>query len=265
MPPVSLRFDVNRYAPGLRHRPHAHDELHISVVLRGGVRESVAGEEEYGEALSVVVKDPGLDHADEFSPSGALLARLSIHGTPLSDLVEHADRADSWRWTHDTAVAAPFLRIVDRGRRGRSFFPTDDNDVVDLLAALSARPGPPPNGEPPGWLRDATDTIEHAWRPGLGSRDLARAAGVHPVYLARCVRRWHGVSVGDLLRHARLRRAAHAVATGHFTVSSVAHSLGFSDEAHLCRDFSRATGIAPGRLRRLVRECDATRRACGAA
>jgi AraC family transcriptional regulator len=265
MLPESLRFHVNGYAPGLRYRPHTHDELQISVVLRGGVRESVAGEDAYGEALSVVVKDPGLSHANEFSTSGALLARLSMDGTPLSELVERADRAHAWRWIHDTAVAAPFLRLVDRGRRGTSSFSADDDDVVDLLAALSARACAPPKGEPPAWLNAAIGTIEQAWRPGLGSRDLARAAGVHPVYLARCVRRWHGVSVGDLLRRARLCRAAHAVATGEQTVSSVAHALGFSDEAHLCRDFARATGIAPGRLRRFVRECDATRQSTGAA
>ena len=255
----SLRFELSAYRPDQHHRPHAHAELQISLVLRGGLCESVAGRVECGGPLSVVVKDPGLVHADDYRHDGALIARLSSPATELRDLVEHPGRAGAWRWTHDPAVATPFLRLIVRGTNGEHSFPTDDGDVLDLLAAHSARAARAPSGAPPAWLRTVIAAIDFAWFPALRSRDLARSAGVHPVYLARCVRRWYGVSLGDLLRRARLRHAARAVAAGATTVSAVAHAHGFSDEAHLCRAFAQATGFAPGRFRRLVQACAALR------
>jgi len=257
MPPRPVHFDVSSYAPGTRHRPHAHDELHISLVLRGSVRERVGGVLEHGAPLSVVVKDPCVTHEDEFGDTGALMVRLCLFGREIADIIDDARRATSWRWTHDAAVARPFLRIAERLRRGPLSLTTADDDVTDLLAAISARAAATAGGEPPAWLRDAVTLIQDGWRPGLGVHDVARFAGVHPVYLARCVRRWYGVATGDLLRRERLRHAACGVAANASTVSGVAHDLHFSDEAHLCREFGQTLGVTPGRYRRLTRALDA--------
>jgi AraC family transcriptional regulator len=84
--------------------------------------------------------------------------------------------------------------------------------------------------------------------------DVARRAGVHPVYLARCVRRWYRTGVAEELRRLRVRSAAAGLAESSRTVSDLAHDNGFADEAHLCRTFRRATGIPPGAFRSLLRE-----------
>ncbi len=253
MLPTPFGVDVSWYVPGTRHTPHAHEELQISLVLKGSLVESVGGRVEQAGALSVAVKDPQVTHEDQFGREGALLVRLCVRGRGIADLVEHPDRAYPWRWTHDAAVARPFLRIVGRSTRGPVKLTSTDDDITDLLAALSARSAAPASGEPPAWVRDVVARIRDGWSPGLTVHDLAHAAGVHPVYLARCIRRWYGMSVGDLLRQERLRHAARGVAADESTVSSVAHGLRFSDEAHLCREFSRAVGLTPGRYRRLSR------------
>ncbi|HVZ48464.1 MAG TPA: helix-turn-helix domain-containing protein, partial [Gemmatimonadaceae bacterium] len=225
-----MHVAASTYGPGTRHEPHAHDDLQISVVLRGEVEERVGPHVERAAALSVVVKDPRVTHADRFGAEGALIVRLSARGGGLADLVDDPSRALPWRWTHDPAVAAPFLRIAERGARGERAFAVDDDDVTDLIAALSARAAPLAAGATPAWLVDAVRSIDEGWRPGLTVRDVACAARVHPVYLARCVRRWHGVSAGDLVRRARLRHAAREVAARRVTVSAIAHALGYADE-----------------------------------
>src|SRR5262245_54081098 len=105
---ATVGLDVSRYEPGLRHEPHAHDELHISLVVRGSVSERVGGKVEQAGPLSVVVKDPCVSHANEFGPQGALMVRLCLWQCEIADLVEHPGRARAWRWTHDAAVARPF-------------------------------------------------------------------------------------------------------------------------------------------------------------
>jgi AraC-like DNA-binding protein len=228
--------------------------MHLSLVLRGGLHEFANGKEERADPLSVVLKDPGVVHADAFGRDGAVITQLGIRAAVFADLVDDPRRARPWIWSHGGASAAPFLRIVARGRAGQRRFADDDDDVVDLLASLSARRADPPSGDPPRWLQDAAAHLEEGWRPGLSVRDVARASDVHPVYLARCLRRWYGAGGAELMRRARLRHAVRAIADTGQTMAGVAYAAGFSDEAHLCREFCKATGLTPARFRRLGRD-----------
>jgi AraC family transcriptional regulator len=247
-----MRLEANEYAAGTRHLPHAHAELQISLVLWGDVEERVGNRVERGGSLSVVVKDPGVRHADDFGSRGACMARLALPRTGFAQLVESADRALEWQWSHEPRVAKPFLRLVERAAAGANDFWVDDEDMIDLFAAISARPAPVAGG-PPSWLANVVADLRDGWTPGMTVADLASQARVHPVYLARCIRRWYGVAAGDLLRAARLRHAADALVGGGATVSAVAHATGFADEAHLNRTLRTAIGATPARFSRTAR------------
>lgn len=252
MMPATLTFHAAGYRPGTRHLPHEHDELHLSLVLSGRVAETVGRVTELASALSVVAKDTGVIHANDFGAAGARIAQLGLPRGTIGALVDDPSRSAGWRWTHDTRVARPFLRLVHRASEGAAAFAADDPDVLDLLAAFTARPAVTPRGRPPAWLERTMRDLRESWYPGLRVTDVARRAGVHPVYLARSVRRWLGIGVGEELRRLRLRSAAAAMLERDRTVSEVAHAGGFADEPHLCREFRYATGITPGRYRALV-------------
>jgi AraC family transcriptional regulator len=252
-----LSFDVSEYAGGLHHPAHKHEELQFSIVLSGALRETVSGTTQVGRALSVVVKDSGVVHSNEFGPDKPKLARLSLPSGTLEGLTGDPSRSDSWKWTHDSRVAHPFLRLVQRARRhGLGRFSVDDPDVLDLLAAFTARRENARAGDPPCWVRQIVDEIRSGWNPDMSVRDIAARAGVHPVYLARCVRRWYGVGVAEEMRRARVRAAASELLIGRRTVCFVAHRYGYSDESHLCREFRDSLGITPRRYRLLVRDLE---------
>lgn len=250
---ATLSFDATDYQAGTRHPPHQHDCLHLSLVLRGSVAEAVSGVTEYAGALSIVAKDAGVVHADHFGPTGARLARLTLPSGTVCGLIDDARRAPSWQWRHNAHIAKSFLRLVRRASFGVSVFGADDPDLLDILALLTAQPASPPRGRPPGWLEQTMVDLRQSWHPGLTVRDVARTAGVHPVYLARSVRRWYGTGVGEEIRRLRFRRAVAAIAGSRATVSKVAHETGFSDEAHLCRSFRQSLDITPRCYRALLR------------
>jgi AraC family transcriptional regulator len=254
MIPSSLTLAATAYRPNSRHPAHTHDELQVTIVLTGSVCERVGSQIECAEPLSVVVKDPGVRHADDFGAAGAVTARLSARHITFSDLVEHPRRSPDWRWLHGGGSAArPFLQLVFRRAAGETMFSLDDADLVDLFAAVSARHCRPARGQPPAWLRNTVAHIRDGWHPELRMRDVAHAARVHPVYLARCLRRWYGISGAEMLRQSRFRYAAKGVADDDGTFASVACATGFADEAHLSRAFSAIVGVPPGRFRRLTR------------
>ncbi|MGH7710747.1 MAG: helix-turn-helix domain-containing protein, partial [Gemmatimonadaceae bacterium] len=233
---ATLAFHADAYSPGTRHPLHRHDELHLSLVLSGHVTETVGRVTEWAGALSVVAKDAGVLHANDFGPAGAKLARLSLNAGTIAALVDDPARAEAWHWAHDPAAAAPYIRLVRRTYGTARTFSADDPDLLELLAAMTARRAAPVRANPPAWLAQTMDELRSDWRPGRSVQDVARRAGVHPVYLARCVRRWYGTGLGEELRRLRIRAAAAAVAELHGTVSRVAHSHGFADEPHLCRE-----------------------------
>ena len=239
-----FKFDASAYAAGTRQAPHQHEDLQITIVLRGRLEERVGRNLERPGTFSVVTKDPGVLHEDTFAPEGSLTARLSISAT-FADFVEHPVRAEAWRWRHDPRMARPFLRIVTRGLEGIQRFAADDDDVIDLVAALSARDAAT-IADAPDWLQRTVQRLYDDWRPTTVG-DVAKALDLHPVYFARCVRRWYGIGAAELLRDARLRLAARAIATSDQTVAVPAFQTGYADEPHLSRDLATATGMPPAR------------------
>lgn len=262
----ALTLSIDQYAGGLTQPTHAHDHLHLSLLLRGRLEETIGGTVEQAGALSVVVKDPGVRHADRFGPSPVLIARLSLADAGLGALVEPGRWTTGWQWAHEGAIARAFVQLVARHAgtanpvaRCRVRLATNDETMLDLLAALTARSIRTPHAlgaasAPPRWLAECVARWRAEWTPQLTVRTLAAEAGVHPVYLARCMRRWYGRGVHDELQRLRLRAAADALAHSDHTVSSVAHATGWSDEAHLCRTFRARLGVTPTRYRTLARE-----------
>jgi AraC family transcriptional regulator len=256
---VHLHFAADHYGPGLRHAPHEHTTLQLSIVLAGSLEERVGGVTERAGPLSVVCKAAGVRHADDFGRNGARLARLTLPRGELTTLLDDATRATEWRWTHDPRVAAPFLRVVHRAAtasRAPVTLADEDPDLLDLLAAISARAVPPARGAPPAWLAETITWAGTAWRPAMRVPDIAARAGVHPVYLTRCVRRWYGVSVSQLLQQLRLRDAVARATRNSRPISEAAHEAGFADEAHFNRAMREATGMPPGRFRDLLRQLE---------
>jgi len=246
----TLAFRLDDYPTAHRQPPHRHDDLHLSLVLRGGLSETVGGETVQAAPLSVVVKAPDLVHANCWGEGGARLARLALPQASLAVLSEHPGRDVAWRWSHEMHVARPFLQLLHRHQQlGMTRVAAQDTDLSDLVAALTARPAHESTGTAPRWLQDVVQRVHDDWHPLLDGHRLAAEAHVHPVYLARCVRRWYGVSLGSLLRYERLRRTAAALTASRVRGALVAQGCGFADEAHMSREVKSALGLSPRALR----------------
>lgn len=241
-----LTLHKARYTGALVQPLHQHDALQLSMVLTGAVEETVGGVTHAGAPLHIAVKDAGVAHANRWAPGGAQLVRLEAHGQSLAQLTATPE-APVWRWRFDPSAIRAFLRVASAN--AESVTPTECSDTADLLAALVARPAACAKGAPPRWLVDVIDALAAEWSPQLGTATLASRAGVHPVYLARCVRRWYGVSVGDLLRRERLRHVVAQLAHSRDRMALVAYACGFADEAHCVRTVRQSLGVTPAALR----------------
>jgi AraC family transcriptional regulator len=102
----------------------------------------------------------------------------------------------------------------------------------------------------PRWLQRGEEYLHQEFRSSISLRDVAREAGVHPVYFARVFRRRHGCPVSAYLRALRLVEAGRLVLREGQSLATAALAAGFADQAHLSRCFSRQFGFSPRAVRR---------------
>jgi AraC family transcriptional regulator len=81
-------------------------------------------------------------------------------------------------------------------------------------------------------------------------RDLSAVARRSPAHFSRKFKLAVGVSPHAYVVQRRLERACHLMMTSAEPLSEIALSVGFSDQAHLCRLFRQAFGQSPAHWRR---------------
>ena len=81
-------------------------------------------------------------------------------------------------------------------------------------------------------------------------RDLSAVARRSPAHFSRKFKVAVGASPHAYVVRRRVERACHLMMTSAASLSEIALSVGFSDQAHLCRLFRQAFGQSPANWRR---------------
>jgi AraC-like DNA-binding protein len=115
----------------------------------------------------------------------------------------------------------------------------------------------PPPGDPCEVVTELVEKV--AADPAMFRvEDLAERAGVRPRQLQRWFAEHVGVSPKWVIRRYRLYEAAERAARGtEVRWADLAAELGFSDQAHLTREFTAALGMPPDRYAAYCREAAA--------
>ncbi|MBC6461426.1 AraC family transcriptional regulator [Actinomadura sp. HBU206391] len=142
-----------------------------------------------------------------------------------------ADGAGALR--RDELLSAALTALVRRGATG----PGSGNGTAARNGASAVRIA--------GRVRTLLD---EAYADDLGADDLAAVTGASRYAVYRAFQAVYGMSPSDYQRQARLRAARRMLATGG-APARVAAAVGFADQSHLTRWFSRYYGITPGAYR----------------
>lgn len=223
---------------------HVHRQAYFSMVLAGGYREETGRRAIEYDVLTIVYHPPGTAHIDEIGPRGARFLTIEadddlVSGERISPRLRSGypvelPREAGW-------IALQLLRAEDSA--------SGESSVLELLGLAD---GTPASAGAPAWLTSALEHVRDEFRAPPSARELARRAGVHPVHLARVVRRDTGHSLAGIVR---LRRIEHAIGLlgSDEPLSSIALDCGFADQPHFTRAFRQVTGMCPGTMRRLLR------------
>lgn len=114
-------------------------------------------------------------------------------------------------------------------------------------AARPVRPGP--GGEVARVAERARQVLDATCLQELTAAELAGAVGRSRFAVYRAFQAVHGMAPSDYQRQRRLRAARALIADGQ-PLAEVAAGVGFTDQSHLTRWFTRTFGITPAAYRR---------------
>jgi AraC family transcriptional regulator len=125
--------------------------------------------------------------------------------------------------------------------------------TLEILAETCRHRARLPDRAPPRWLLRARELLHDRFTEKLCLDEIATAAGVHPVHLARAFRDHFGCTPGDYLRRLRVESACQQLAASDTPLTAVALSAGFADQSHFTKTFRRFMQMTPGEFRRNFR------------
>lgn len=260
---------------------HDHRLAYFCCLARGGYEETAGRRLEYLPG-SVIFHPASLHHHDRITAPRTRLVIVELDVSRLDQLrdlrptaardVVRCDRQAglimcalearlAGRASDDAARVRTETR-KDARERATAVVPNDpdmdtnaagdaDEDLVFELLGVLARLRD--ERTPGAWLVRAEELMAEEAHHTLRVADIAARVGVHPVRLARAIRRRHRCSVSDHLHAIRLDRACRLLRATDTPLTDVAAALGYADQSHFTRVFSARLGISPSRFRAATR------------
>jgi AraC family transcriptional regulator len=226
---------------------HAHQAGFVSLMLEGEYRET-AGFSQFGyQPFSCIYHPPGMDHRDEIGQAGVTLITLEFK-PELFDAMDFA--TVDLRPIIDLSSRRPAWELMDLYRRISSTA-ANDLDIESRAVALAFSIVKFSCSTPRDLrsLQRAREYVHAHFSENLTLARVARASGVHPVYLGQIFRQEFGETLGEYLNRIRVHAAAAMLANSDLPLSAVAADLGFYDQSHFTRVFRQFTGATPGTFR----------------
>ena len=226
---------------------HRHAHMYLSLLLRGGYREWVDGQEIAYAPMTAVFHPEELEHRDEITAAKSVFFIVEIDPALVGAGRRHRGLRSVRDVSGGPAVWA-MVRLLDALRDGARRDALDaEEPVVEILDHLT---GAEVAATPPRWLARVEARLRDACVEPASLRTLAEVAGVHPVHVARVFRRHHGCTMREHLHRLRVLEASRRIAAGA-PLAEVALASGFCDQSHLTHVFRAVTGMTPSAYRNL--------------
>jgi AraC-like DNA-binding protein len=233
---------------------HTHEGYVICAVTDGVEGIGLPGRSERAGAGGVVLINPETPHTAYAGTEGGWAYRVlyPAPGVVTSVAAETSALRGTPAFTAtvlDDPVTARLIADVHRAAE-RDNALAADTCLRLVVARLLARHGgarpvsAPARGAGPGAAARARDLLASRLTDPPGLEQLAAATGTSAFALLRAFRTAYGLPPHAWLTNERVRRARRLLDTGA-TPADTAVAVGFTDQPHLTRHFTRIVGVPP--------------------
>jgi AraC family transcriptional regulator len=238
-----------RYPASISVPRHSHEHGYICLVRQGGYIETYGKKTRACGPSTLAFHPPGEIHSEHFHNREALSFNIEISPRWLARVREYSGVLDCPTDFQGGPLARLALRLYKEFDRMDDVSPLAIEGLALEMMAEAARAGRVADRKPPRWLAQARDLLHARFNESLALKEIARSAGVHPVYLASAFRRFYGCTVGEYVRRLRVEYACREITTTDAALVDVAFAAGFASQSHLCNAFKSFTGLTPTEYR----------------
>ena len=242
-----LTIHATEYFVGGLTDVHSHENARIVLVLRGQFQEHFGQKTRECSASSLIFRPAGETHRERFLSKRSLCISLDIGLLWMARIRQDLALQNPlyFQSPHLIPIYASLIREL---QTPDSFSEPVVESLLTEVFGLSARNQFLSEGPYPKWLKRVRELLIST-PSHLKIRELAIEAGVHPVYLARVFRRYHGCTVGEYVRSIRVQKAQQDLIDSNEPIAEIAIKDGFADQSHFTRSFKSVTGMTPARYR----------------
>jgi AraC family transcriptional regulator len=228
---------------------HEHQHPYFTVLLAGRYQEPWAHGESLFVPFATVFHPAHVGHSGLVSEMGCRFFTLEMESSLLRSMGVPV-RTESLFDPHGTSILWPQLRLLREFRaHGAHDSLTLESLVLEALYSV-ARPRRTDDAVPALAWRRLRERLHDGFREPLRICDLARAAGIHRVHVARLFRRHARMTPGEYLQRLRLQHACRLMCKSELTLGEIASESGFADQSHMHRVMKRVMCCTPGSVRR---------------
>jgi len=230
---------------------HEHSYPYVAVLLKGRYREAYRRGEAHFTPFTAVFHPANTQHACFLNERGCQFFTLELE-TSWMDSMHIGVLANSVFDWHGESILWQMLRLLREFRdRETRFRLTIEGLILEILAGLGGERQLGSRLPFHRW-KLLEEKVHESFRESIRTRDLASAAGIHPVHVARLFRLKTGVTPGEYLQHLRAQCACRLMQDRERSLGEIASESGFADQSHMNRILKRLVHCPPGNFRLLI-------------
>lgn len=227
---------------------HAHDNYHLTFILRGGNCEQRKGTEIQSTPGTLLFYRRG-----EFHRNTATLHPSKNLNLEITDkfLVKYEARFPAFDSNFRQSAKFSLLKIY------KEFF-TNDSQTSDAIHSLTLALLDSPFedkslNKTPTWIKTMREILNDRWNEVISLDELSQLVGVHPVTISKKFPKYFACTLGEYIRKIKVEKSLDLLVQPHLNLSEITYLCGFADQSHLTRVFKSSTGFTPLEFRKYLR------------
>jgi AraC family transcriptional regulator len=102
----------------------------------------------------------------------------------------------------------------------------------------------------PAWVHQLKQLLHDEWNTCFDLHDLSLKLGIHPVTISRYFPQYFASTIGCYVKALKIDKALGLIKGTNSSLTEIAYTCGFADQAHFTRTFKALTGFLPKDFRK---------------